>query len=438
MSSVKNLPLPLARSSAVEWLRMLSLTGIVGILYSWHGGPSLLFLLIALGLVLLGGLLLQLLGPRSIRLERTLTPPRAAAGDTIQVEVKVSFTARLPLPWMTITDYWGDRSHRQLLFPGLRRSFSYVYQLEEMPRGFHRLQGCRVVWGDLPCWFTGRNEPQGGQIFRVLPAPLYCGNTQQGGSDLPAAMMISRRGGQGSGPLQESRHYLPGDPLSRIHWKNSARTGMLQSKMPEREKAPMTCVVLSNHPESYELPAGALVPRARRSFSIPAFEKAVSAAAGLLLRAEASGAYIQLFSGGWPEGLARHEGMGQIPGRVLDILTGLAPDGATPLARLLEEASASWIPGMTVTVITGRIDQAAAKVLARFLVQGVKVELYFSWDLPAPVPGGSAVPSDIVARTVGDSLARLGAVLYSLDAAVPAYRYKEVDRHEASGRPSVQ
>lgn len=112
----------------------------------------------------------------------------------------------------------------------------------------------------------------------------------------------------------ESREYEPGDPLSRIHWKNSARLGNLQSKVPEREKARMSCIVLANDPKSYEIPANALTPRGSREEQPPVFEKAVSTAMGLMLFAEQSGAYVQLFSGGWPEGMARHEGLGKIPG----------------------------------------------------------------------------------------------------------------------------
>lgn len=417
---------------------MLSILGLIGALYIWRGGSSLLYLLIALGMIMVSGLLLQLFGPRKIKLTRTITPVRKEAGEILLVKVEVSFSSWLPLPWMTIADYWGDRSHQELLFPGFRRSFSYTYTLVNIPRGVHHLLGCRMTWGDLPGWFTGRCTVEGEQSFKVLPIPLYFDRAVLDSSMIYGESMYPKRGKRSGDEAFESRNYAPGDPLSRIHWKNSARLGALQSKVPEREKGRMTCVILANNPESYVVPYSALAPRgSKEGTAPPVFEKAVSTAMGLMLSAEHSGTYVQLFSGGWPEGMARHEGLGRIPGRVLDILIEIAPDGTRSLSKLLEDASKGWIPGMTIAIITGQLEEDSAKVIARFLVQGVKVELYYAWDKPAPVPEGATLKERSVKGTIGDSLARLGARIYSLEDALPAYRHREVERHESSEKPTL-
>jgi uncharacterized protein (DUF58 family) len=431
---------PRSRSALAEWLRMLAVAGIIGVLYAWRGGASLLFLLIAVGVIMVGGLIVQLSGPRAIKIERTITPVRPIAGSTLLVKVRVNFSARLPLPWLTIADFWGDRGHHKLLFPGFRRSFEYTYLLENMPRGHHHLQGCRVTWGDLPGWFTGRSEPAEEHSVKVLPAPLYYGGAVPDSGFISGDSRYSRRGRSSNDETMESREYEPGDPLSRIHWKNSARLGNLQSKVPEREKARMSCIVLANDPKSYEIPANALTPRGSREEQPPVFEKAVSTAMGLMLFAEQSGAYVQLFSGGWPEGMARHEGLGKIPGRVLDILTDISPNGTRTLSELLEDASRGWIPGMTVAIVTGRLEEQSAKVIAKFLVQGVKVELYYAWDQPAPLPAEVMLQEirQPVRGTVGDSLGRLGARMFCLDDALPAYRLREVEYHESSGKPTLR
>ena len=143
--SVKSFSYPRSRSALMEWLRMLTVAGIIGALYVWRGGPSLLFLLIVVGVIMLGGLMLQLSGPRTIKLVRTITPARPMAGNTLHVKVQLSFSSRLPLPWMTIADYWGDSHHQKLIFPGFKRSFSYTYTIENLSRGNHHLLGCRVT-----------------------------------------------------------------------------------------------------------------------------------------------------------------------------------------------------------------------------------------------------------------------------------------------------
>ncbi|MBW4085026.1 DUF58 domain-containing protein [Paenibacillus sp. S150] len=409
---------------------MLAVATVIGSLYAWRGGETLLFLLAASGVLMLGGMLLQLLGPHQVAVAHSLSPVSLAAGDTLTVEVRVSFKTRLPLPWMVIFDQWSGGQHQQLLFPGFRRSLAFTYQLQDMPRGIHRLHRCSVSWGDMLSLFTGGCQSGKGSSFKVRPRPLYIGGAVSYGSAKAGDMTIGGRTRNYNAEAGEIREYAPGDPLSRIHWKNSARKGTLQSRVPEREGGRMSCIVLANSPGEYEIPYGALAPRSRRGAGPAAFERAVSAAMGLLLAAEQSGSYVQLFSGGWPEGVARHEGLGQIPGRVQDMLTEISPDGGRPLGALLEDASRSWIPGMTVAVITGRLDEESARTLARFLVQGVKVELYYVWDQPAPEPGGGLTKNQAGrAATIGAGLTRLGACLYCLGGGSPSNGDKGVEIH---------
>ncbi|MEK3688727.1 DUF58 domain-containing protein [Paenibacillus sp. FSL R10-2736] len=456
------------RSTVQEWARMLLLTAAVLGLYLWRGGESLLLLLTAGIIVMSGGLLMHLCGPRRVAVLRTITPARPSAGDTVTVKVQISFVSKIPLPWIVVADYWSEGSHQELLFPGFRRSFTYSYELKSVPRGVHQLYGCGVTWGDLPGLFTGGCQPGGKESFKVLPKALYLAGSLPDNRVMPGDRMLPGRGKQGSAEAADIRDYAPGDPLSRIHWKNSARKGTLQSRVPEREAGQMTCIVLANSPEDYEVPYGALVSRGQRGTVMPAFERAVSAAMGLLLSAERSSSYLQLFSGGWPEGMARHEGLGQIPGRVQDLLTEISPSGSQSLSRLLEDASRGWIPGMTVSVITGRLEEESARTLARFLVQGIKVELYYVWDQPSPGGGPAEDPvrsstgtkearegfpepvesypavkyspgsggKQRTSGTIAGSLMRLGARIHCLNDVSPAQGYKGAEYYGYPGQPT--
>jgi hypothetical protein len=72
------------------------------------------------------------------------------------------------------------------------------------------------------------------------------------------------------------RDYVPGDPMNRIHWKNSAKLGRLQSFMPHEGYGSRQGVVLDTSLQGYA-GLGALKPE-------DAFEDAVSAAAGFVSR----------------------------------------------------------------------------------------------------------------------------------------------------------
>jgi uncharacterized protein (DUF58 family) len=408
----------------LEWGRMLVIGIVMFGLYIRFGGPELLFLSIVSGVVMLGGALLYLFGPKRIEVNRMVIPGHSVvAGDEVEVTVVVSFRSRIPLPWMTISDRWSGGSHQELLFPGFRRTFTYTYSLTGLPRGVHQLEDCCVRWGDLPGWFTGREHSKGKFQVKVLPAPLNFGRIAFEGGSIPGESAVSQRG-RVMDEGKEIRDYRPGDPMSRIHWKSTARKGSLQTLSPARENDRMICIVLDNNPKSYAIPSGLLGPRRLRGSQIPAFEKAVSAAMGLMLSAEKSGAYVQWFSGGWPEGVARHEGLGKIPGRVLNILTEIMPDGTRSLSQLLEDASRGWLPGMSMAVITGGLEPESAKTIAKLLAHGIKVNLYYAWDKNAPGSGGS----------IGDSLLRLGAGMYCLDHAMPTFVKGEEKSYESSGK----
>ncbi|WP_312001352.1 DUF58 domain-containing protein [Paenibacillus forsythiae] len=446
-----------------QWARALAAAGIIAGLYGWLGGFALLFLLIFVGLVMLGGLLLQALGPRKFELARTLSPAQPTAGSSVQVTVNLSFRCRLPIPWMLIEEHWTCGEHRLLLFPGFRRTFEYTYSLERLARGRQQLRSCRVSWGDLPGWFTGTSAPEGNREFKVLPAPLYCGDLSADSGAGPGAAAALSRGRKGETEEADIRNYQPGDPMNRVDWKSTARRGSLQSRVPEREKGRMLCVVLDNCLSSYETPWESLPPRGSAAPGTPAFELAVSAAWGLLLAAERAGSYAQWFAGGWPEGMARYEGMGIIPARVLDTLADIAPDGARTLARLLEDASRQCIPGMSLAVVTGRLDREAALAISRLLAKGVKVDLYYVWDREvSPGSAGQAALREEAgdrssepalpwngrhtavsaarsepAATICGRLGRLGAGLYCLEPALPCGDGEGIER-ELSRKSSAR
>lgn len=405
---------------AGQWARSLAVLGLIAGLYGALGGFALLFLLIFVSLVMIGGLLLQTMGPRRVELVHTLAPDRPKAGGSAEVTVKLTFRSRLPIPWIMIEERWSCGESHTLLFPGFRRSFEYTYRLEGLTRGLHQLNFCKVSWGDLAGWFSGSCFPAVRHTFKVLPSPLYFGRAvrEDGGYGLAGVLHRGRTESEDGGDI---RHYVPGDPLNRVDWKSSARRGMMQTRVPDKEKARMLCIVLDHAASSYEPPAVSLPPRGSAARQTPGFELAVSAALGLLLAAQRSGSYAQLFTGGWPEGMAKYEGMGVIPPRVLDLLTEITPDGTRPLRCLLEDASRQWIPGMTAAVITGRLTRETALTLSKLLAHGVKVEVYYVWDEEA---------------SISASLGRLGADMHCVEPWHRTPREEEAD--EPFRRPTVR
>ncbi|WP_339292413.1 DUF58 domain-containing protein [Paenibacillus sp. FSL W8-0187] len=267
------------RRRLLEWSRGVAIWSVSLGLYVWLGGESLRLVWWASTILLLGGALTSLLGPNRITISHTSFPSCIQAGDSAQMTVQVTYRSLLPVPWLIITDRIGSREYRKLLFPGMKRRLEYTYRLNQVPRGVWSSIYSEVEWGDMFGWFrTSRSVESDTAGMIVLPRPSAWPEAQvpMHGSDMDMEDERVRfkvwNEMRGSGV----RDYVPGDPMNRIHWKNSAKLGRLQSFMPHESYGSRQGVVLDTSLQGYA-GLGALKPE-------DAFEDAVSAAAGFVSR----------------------------------------------------------------------------------------------------------------------------------------------------------
>ncbi|MGE7824496.1 DUF58 domain-containing protein [Paenibacillus sp. NPDC093718] len=266
------------RRRLLEWSRGAAIWSVSLGLYVWLGGESLRLVWWASTILLFGGALTSLLGPTRITISHTSSPSCIQAGDSAQMTVQVAYRSLLPVPWLIITDRIGIREYRKLLFPGMKRRLEYTYRLNQVPRGVWSSIYSEVEWGDMFGWFRTSRSVQsdsGGMIVLPRPAEWPEAQVPKHGSDMDIEdervrfhVWNEMRSGV--------RDYVPGDPMNRIHWKNSAKLGRLQSFIPHEGYGSRQGVVLDTSLQGYA-GLGALKPE-------DAFEDAVSAAAGFVSR----------------------------------------------------------------------------------------------------------------------------------------------------------
>ncbi|GAB6928775.1 DUF58 domain-containing protein [Paenibacillus sp. JCM 10914] len=264
-----------------EWLRGGSVWAVSFGLYQWLGGGSLQLVWVACTILLIAGGLQRLLPPTRLSVVHLTSPEYLEAGDAVQITVQVKLRSILPLPWLLITDQIGDRQSRKLLFPGWRRTLEYSYEFNSMTRGIWPAVECKVEWGDLFGWFrASRNVRSHGNGLTVLPRPvrwlytpsmLGSGDLLQGQS-VEAERLNERTAAEWRGP--GVRDYTPGDPMNRIHWKNSAKLGRLQTLTSREDHGRRQGIILDTHVESYR--------KERGKEPEDAFESAVSAVTGFV------------------------------------------------------------------------------------------------------------------------------------------------------------
>jgi uncharacterized protein (DUF58 family) len=188
----------------------------------------------------------------------------AEVGERVSVEVTVRNGGRLLVPWVLVEDLL-PRQALSLRFPrlkvkgkrlriGLMRGGGELvlrYQAECLQRGYYQIGPVTLESGDLfglHRRFKVETEPR---FLLVLPRLV----------ELESYDLISRR------PIGEVRMthrlfedptriagvrpYEAGDPLNRVHWRATARTGLLHSKLYEPSTLAGATLVLDFNQAGY-------------------------------------------------------------------------------------------------------------------------------------------------------------------------------------------
>ncbi|MEK8133067.1 DUF58 domain-containing protein, partial [Paenibacillus filicis] len=146
-----------------------------------------------------------------------------------------------PVPgvWLRVEEHWIHQGTGEAVTvlaggpAGLLGEARLTGCTRELPRGAYQAAGRLLIAGDaFGLLRLMRRQPLEGQLL-VLPRGIAV-------SAVPgAADETARRGKRAAADpavppqLLGTRPYAPGDPLRRIHWRSSARTGELRAKETE-------------------------------------------------------------------------------------------------------------------------------------------------------------------------------------------------------------
>ncbi len=188
--------------------------------------------------------------------ERSVSRNILQQGESTGVEVTVTNRRGFPIPWIFFEDLYpgdfariGDNACLTILMPG--RSVTMRYSLTCPRRGYHRIGPISMESGDLfglqRRFRTGREQ----NYISVLPTVAYIETFNVSARRPQGPVRISNRIYDDPTRIVGAREYMPGDPLNRIHWKASARTGQLYSKVQEPSSVSGGTLILDLHEDSY-------------------------------------------------------------------------------------------------------------------------------------------------------------------------------------------
>jgi uncharacterized protein (DUF58 family) len=255
-------------------------------LWIWQGGQSAAFLLIVSAVWLASALGTRMLLLREVEAESRLEVSRLYAGDRAQVTLRIRHRSYWPVIWLVVKETWLHSSGtsmelRQLIVPWFRTVVKVTYTLRDLQRGEYRSGGVELFSGDLFGLVQVRRSRKGQASFVVYPKPLEVNESLHGGTDDDNRVGRHKEYWRESAILRSVRPYESGDPMHRIHWKLTARTGALKTKTFEPASSNRVRVCLDVSSDSYKGRDG-----------LRLFETAARAAAGIARESQQAG-------GGW-------------------------------------------------------------------------------------------------------------------------------------------
>jgi len=191
-------------------------------------------------------------------------------GESADISVEVKNLGRLSVPWLIVEDSLprdalvqmprrlgadGPRLTLTRLAPG--ESTSLEYQVTFLMRGYYQIGPLLLETGDvfgLHRRFRVATEPHFAMVLpKVLPLEGYNLASRRPIGEI----RVVHRLFEDPTRLAGIRPYQPGDPLNRIHWRATARTGQIHSRIYENSRVAGATFLLDFHERSYQGPGAA-------------------------------------------------------------------------------------------------------------------------------------------------------------------------------------
>ncbi|MGM7724317.1 DUF58 domain-containing protein [Metabacillus sp. Hm71] len=175
---------------------------------------------------------------RSFKITRTVNQEQFTVGQKLVATVTIKRKFPFPLCYLLVEDVLSERLHasekieepKKLFFPWFKKTLSFSYVLNQMPRGEHHFTSIRLKTGDLFGLIEKETFFEVENYFLVYPLVVDLvyhprrKQFEQGSSSSLAKYW------QDSTMAVGVREYQPGDKFAWIDWKATARSDSIMTK----------------------------------------------------------------------------------------------------------------------------------------------------------------------------------------------------------------
>ncbi len=256
-----------------------------------------------------------------------------------------------------------NRRMKQVIYPWFKRVIEIPYTIEQTPRGIHQLQAVRIRTGDVFGFLKKERTFQIADTLTVYPneRPLHLqekfSNYQEGAISSHALNLKNTNVSSGV------REYMPGDKISRIDWKQSARKNTMMTKEFEQEKSTDTLLVLNAcyHEDTNSL----------------AFEAAVEVTMSLMGAIHQQASQVGLTTiGEETVHFPLHHDMTQAAG-IRQHLTEIQPAGERSFEVQLKQASLKIGGGFVLMIVTNHLDDPLKQTMKELKQRTKRIIIFY-------------------------------------------------------------
>jgi len=196
--------------------------------------------------------------------ERLTILDDCTVGTEVEVKVRIRNQGTLPVGWVLAEDLLSEKALKQrppaIRLSGKRirigairsqKSMTVKYKITFVTRGYYQIGPLVLETGDLFGLHRRHRvigDPQFVLVYpKVVPLPQYNFASERPIGEVQLAHRLFEDPTRTSGV----RPYQLGDPLQRIHWRATARTGMLHSRVYEPTTLAGATILVDFHQDHY-------------------------------------------------------------------------------------------------------------------------------------------------------------------------------------------
>jgi uncharacterized protein (DUF58 family) len=310
----------------------------------------------------------------------------AHEGDTISVVETVYNGKLLPVPWLRAdihTSKWLDyaetcsviaQENRHVTSSFALRSYQKVtrkWKLKCLKRGIFRTENVSLVSGDLLNFHTVSIAVSVNAELTVYPETIDLDSYFIPISLQQSDTVVSRHIIDDPFIVSGARDYTPGDPLNRIHWPASAKSGKLMVRKNEYTSQQKLSILLNMQSKLYEY---------ADTIDKTMAELGIKVAATLLDDALREGRPVRFITNGCTSADARAPIVtGEAAGRdhitsVFRILAGLLMKNVKDFEAVLDDVSGE-LTNTEVVIITAYLSGEICRQADRLAAEGARVSI---------------------------------------------------------------